>query len=89
MTWQDTQTGDRWCDQESFVKVVARKGCGAFNMLEVWGADGGDVYYYDLRTLELVGSRSSGDGDSWCRGRVPWFNPQCEAERVVCDHRSP
>ena len=89
MTWQDTQMGDRWCAQPSFMKVVARKGCGTFNMLEVWGVDGGDVYYYDLRTLELVGSRTFTVDDSWCRGTVPLLNRQCEAWRVVCDHRYP
>lgn len=88
MIWRDTQTGEPWCDRESFVKVVARSGCGTFNMLEVWGIDGGEVYYYDLRTLELVGSRTFGRGDSWCRGSVPLLTPRCEAERVVCDYRS-
>jgi hypothetical protein len=89
LTWQDAQVGDRWCDQESFMKVVARKGCGTFNMLEVSGVDGRDVYYYDLRTLELVGSRTFAVGVSWCRGSVPLLDRQCEAERVVCDHRNP
>jgi len=91
MTWRDAQAGEPWCSEKPFpwAKVVAREGCGAFNVLELRGVDGGDVYYYDSGTLTLVGSRTFGMGDSWCRGRVPVLDLQCRSERVVCDHRYP
>jgi hypothetical protein len=88
MTWREAQTGEPWCSEKPFPrsKVIVGEGCGAFNVLGTRGVDGGDVYYYDAGTLALVGSRSFGMGDSFCRGSVPALDQRCSSERIVCNH---